>query len=353
MHRLDRYLARNFLLGLIPVALLLAGLFSFLVLTEQLDDVGKGGFTTLSALKVTALMLPTQVLGMLPVIVLLGALTGLGGLANHQEITASRAAGRSPVQLARPVLLASVLVIMLAFLAQSFGVPRWERRALQLRTQVTQIDLDGGSYDFWTRTGGRLLRVGEVVMGRVPTDIEIYQLDDRERVVSLIRAERADILSGDDWLLHTVTETVLTGTGATTTTESQRWWRSFLSRTQLDTLIQSPQTLSPTDLLRHIDSLERNQLNAHSFRLAFWQMAGLPLGIFAMALLAVPFVIGSMRSVSIGQRIALGGGIGMVFYLTEQIVNHLALLYEFNPILAALGPETVLLVIAWRRLRRV
>jgi len=352
MRLLDRYIARGFVLGLLPVLLLLAGLFSFLALTEQLDDVGKGGFTTWSALKVVVLTLPRQVLDLLPVITLLGALTGLGAMANHREIVAARAAGQSPTRIAKPVALAALLVVAVAFLAQTYGIPQWERRALQLRTQVTQTDLDGADYDFWTRTGGRLLRVGEVVMGRVPTDIEIYQLDDQDRVASLIRAERADIGKGDEWLLHNVTESEVGTNNATTTLESQRRWRSFLSEAQLKNLIQPASTLSPSDLLRYIGNLDSNRLNSHQFRLALWQMVSLPVGILAMALLSIPFVTGSLRSVSIGQRIALGGAIGMAFYLTEQIVNHLAVLYELNPPLAALGPEVVLLFFAWRGLRR-
>lgn len=353
MRLLDRYIARGFLLGVLPVALLLAGLFSFLALTEQLDDVGKGSFTSWSALKVVALTLPRQLLDILPVITLLGTLTGLGAMANYREIVAARAAGLSPTRIARPVGAAALLLVVVAFAAQTYGIPQWERRALQLRTQVTQTDLDDADYDFWTRTGGRLLRVGEVSMGRIPTDIEIYQLDDQDRVIGLIRAERADVGKGDEWLLHNVTESVVGTNSATTTVESQRRWRSFLSEQQLKNLIQPAGTLSPPDLLRYIRSLKDNRLNSHQFRLAFWQMVSLPIGIVAMALLGIPFVMGSLRSVSIGQRIALGGGIGMAFYLTEQIVNHLAVIYEFNPPLAALAPEALLLFFAWRGLRRV
>lgn len=352
MRLLDRYIARGFLLGVLPVMLLLTGLFSFLALTEQLDDVGKGGFTSWSALKVVMLTLPRQVLDILPVITLLGTLTGLGAMANHREIVAARAAGLSPTRVAKPVAFAALLVVVIALLVQSYGIPQWERRALQLRNQVTQTDLDGADYDFWTRTGGRLLRVGEVAMGRIPTDIEIYQLDDQDRVVSLIRAERADLGKGDEWLLHNVTESEIGTTSATTTIESERRWRSFLSEAQLKNLIQPAGTLSPSDLLRYIHNLDSNRLNSHQFRLALWQMVSLPVGIIAMALLGVPFVMGSLRSVSIGQRIALGGGIGMVFYLTEQIVSHLSVLYELNPPIAALAPEAVLLLLAWRGLRK-
>lgn len=352
MRLIDRYVARGFLLGTLPVFLLLAGLFSFLALSQQLEDVGQGGFTTGSALKVVVLTLPRQLLDILPVVALLGCLTGLGAMANHRELTAARATGLSPSRLARPVAGAAGLLILIAFLAQTYGIPYWERMALRLRAEVTQTDVDGSGTEFWTRTGGRLLRVGEVVMGRIPTDLEIYELDDKDRLIGLIRAERADIVNREEWLLYNVTESEISHNSATTTVEDRRLWRSFLSESQLENLVQPAATLSPGDLLHYIISLENNRLNSHQFRLAFWQMVSIPIGIIAMALLGVPFVMGSLRSVSVGQRIALGGGIGMAFYLSEQIIGHLSMLYELNPFVSAMGPELFLLALAIRGLRR-
>ena len=80
MRRLDRYIARNFVFGLLPTLLLLTGLFSFLALVQELEDVGKGSYSTLSALAVIALTLPRKLIDILPVVALLGALTGLGGM---------------------------------------------------------------------------------------------------------------------------------------------------------------------------------------------------------------------------------------------------------------------------------
>src|SRR3546814_2187885 len=64
-------------------------------------------------------------------------------MANHRELTAARAAGLSPSRLARPVAGAAGLLIVIAFLAQTYGIPYWERMALRLRAEVTQTDLDG------------------------------------------------------------------------------------------------------------------------------------------------------------------------------------------------------------------
>src|SRR3546814_16743729 len=112
-------------------------------------------------------------------------------MANHRELTAARAAGLSPSRLARPVAGAAGLLIVIAFRAQTYGIPYWERMALRSRAEVTQTDLDGSGTEFWYRSGGRLLRVGGVVMGRIPTALAISELDDKARLNGRVRAEGA------------------------------------------------------------------------------------------------------------------------------------------------------------------
>ena len=100
MTRIDRYICRSFIGGCIPVLLLLLSLFSFLALSEELEDVGKGAYELLDALLVIVYTLPTRLVYLLPVTVLLGGLLGLGTLANHSELISMRAAAISPVRLA-------------------------------------------------------------------------------------------------------------------------------------------------------------------------------------------------------------------------------------------------------------
>lgn len=353
MRLLDRYLASELVKGMLPVLLLLGGLLSFLALADQLEDVGKGSFSTLAAVQVVVLTLPRTVLGILPVVLLLAALIGLGGLANHRELTAIRAAGVSPARIALPLLAVAVALIGLVYVAQSHLIPDWERQALRLRAAtVGETDVDRDDFEYWTRTGDRLLRVGEVLYGRVPTDIEIYQLDADHRLTGLIQARRADLIEDNVWLLHDVLRRDLAPETVEENRLAQLTWRNTLTPGQLASLIQPAQTLSPADILAYIANLESNGLDSHQYRLVFWQMLSLPLAMLAMVVLAVPFVLGSLRAVPIGQRVALGGGIGLVFYLGEQVIGHVAMLYELDPALAAMTPDLALLALAIWAMRR-
>ena len=95
MNVLDRYIMRNFLLGMFPVMLLLLVLFSFMALAEELEDVGQGLFTQFDAFMVVLYTAPRRIVDMLPVTTRVGGLMGLGVMASHQELLAARVAGMS------------------------------------------------------------------------------------------------------------------------------------------------------------------------------------------------------------------------------------------------------------------
>lgn len=346
MGRLDRYLGRAFLMGTIPVLLLLGGLFSFLNLAEQIEDVGKGDFTTAAAIEVVLLTMPRQLIGILPVVALLATLSGLGALANHREIIAARAVGRSPYAVARPVLIMALLLVGVAWLVQSHGIPAWEHRAMQLRDRIARTQAGDADHEFWTRAGHWLVRIGAVQRGRVPVEVEIYEVNEQHRIVRLLQAGRAEILTPERWVLHDVTELEIGKRAATTIKRDSMQWQSSMTQAQLETLVQPPTSLSPADLRRYIDSLETNNLNAHQLRVIYWQMLSIPFGIVVMALLGVPFILGSPRHVTIAKRVAMGGGIGLLFYLADQIASQVSALNGLNPVLFAFAPESVLLLAA-------
>ena len=99
--------------------------------------------------------------------------------------------------------------------------------------------------------------------------------------------------------------------------------------------------------------LGRNRLDTHRYEIVLWQQVSLLPGLLAMALLSLPFLLGSVRSVSAGQRVMIGGLIGISFYLLQQLSGQLAGLLGLNPALVILAPSLVLLAIAvaaiWQR----
>ena len=72
-----------------------------------------------------------------------------------------------------------------------------------------------------------------------------------------------------------------------------------------------------------------------------------------MALLGVPFVMGSTRTMSTGTRVSIGILVGILFYLGERTLGQVALLYNLPPAPLAMGPDLLVLTLATMALSRV
>jgi lipopolysaccharide export system permease protein len=289
---LDRYIAFSYLKGMVPVMLLLLGLFSLLALTEELEEVGNGTFRLIDAFGVVFYTSPRRIVDLMPVTALLGGLMGLGALANHQELMAARAAGLSKARMARPVFEATLVLAALVVLMQSLLV------------------------------------------------------DDAGKLKTLIQADQAAIIGDDTWLLEGVTRTRLSDLTAREDHIESTQWTNLLSQEQAEILILPLEALAPHDLVLYIRHLQDNDLDTHHFRVIFWKQVSIAIAVIAMGLLSLPLLVGSTRAVSASQRIIVGGLIGIVFYLLQQVTGHLAGLFRLVPSLTILTPVFLLLVIS-------
>ncbi len=345
---LDRYIMSHFVKGVLPVLFLLLALFSFLTLAEELEDVGKGTFTQLDAFLVVLLTLPRRIVDLLPVTVLLGGLMGLGAMANHQELVAARAAGMSRARMAYPVLLVSLSLAVLVALMQSVLVPVSEREASQLRSRsLEETSVDAvGRLKFWTRSGGNIVHVNDVLFNRILSDVEIYSMDQHGKLRQLIQAEQATITGVDTWLLKNVVRTRLDGMSVSEEPLAQLKWTGLLSAEQADILMLPLESLAPYELLRYISHLDENELDTHHLLVIFWSQMSVMIAVIAMGLLSLPMLVGSTRSISASQRIVSGGIIGIAFYLLQQLSGHMANLFGLLPSVTIMTPVLVLLAVA-------
>jgi lipopolysaccharide export system permease protein len=166
--KLDRYLAREILL---PFAAGLVFLTQILLATNILAQAGVlfgSGVSILDVARVSLDLVPHFLGYVLPVSFLLGAVVGVGRLADDREIVALGAAGVSPVRLVRVPLLLGVLASAAALLLALLVEPRALRDARLLvndliRRNVTN-DVKGGV--FYEELPGLTLYAESVKEGR-------------------------------------------------------------------------------------------------------------------------------------------------------------------------------------------
>ncbi len=353
MKLLDRYIGITVAASIGLVLLVLLSLDGFFRLVRELNQVGDGNYTYLEMLLYLALTTPYRIVEFFPVAALLGAITGLGILANHSELVVMRAAGVSILRIVGSVMKTGMLFIIAIMLLSEYVVPGAEQFAESRRTQMlakqTALKTDNG---FWSRDERSFLNIRDISPTGEVGDITIYEFDEQHRMRSSTHANKA-VYEDGQWVLRGITQSDISVNGIKSRSFEGAQWDSILSPALLNIVLIDPLRISIRDLYNYSTYLRENGQDSARYELALWARLFMPVAIAVMLLLAVPFVFGPLRSGGVGQRILVGFLVGLAFFLVNQAFNHLGVVYSIPPMLSASLPAMVFFLVALVMLRRV
>jgi lipopolysaccharide export system permease protein len=185
-------------------------------------------------------------------------------------------------------------------------------------------------------------------------DLSIYELNAENELLSVTRAADAVFQPKEDhWRLSGLEIQRLSEQGVGIEIQQQSNMQGLLSPAMLDVVAIAPESMSIADLSSYVDYLESNGLEARKYEQAMWSKLVSPFATLVMVLLAVPFIFGSQRTMTAGHRILIGTMVGIGFHLLSQIFGYVGLVYEMNPVAAALTPTLVFFFAAIHLLRKV
>ena len=98
-------------------------------------------------------------------------------------------------------------------------------------------------------------------------------------------------------------------------------------------------------LLGYIRHLRANDLAARPWEVALWSRLARSLSTVVLCMLAVPFVLGPLRSSGAGLRIVLGIAIGVIYFLVNRTLENSGAIYGMPPLVIAWAPLAVLSVV--------
>lgn len=350
---IHRYIAIQVLSGLVIATAVLLPLFSFFDLLDQLDDVGKGTYQTNDAFLYTSMLLPRRFIQIAPFIALLGTVAALGALAVNSELIAMRTVGFSPLQISfAPIGVGLMLIIVIAGLEQ-FIAPQLQQKAISHRAAALNQTAElGKGLGIWTRNKQNILRIGKMLHSKRAANIEILRLDKSGYLLAHIYAQFADIRGGEAWVLSNVVIRNFADKEIVLTRLEIASWRSFLNSEDIAALTKPPESLSPVELVRHVNFLRSTGQDADAYALALWRKAGSGLLTIAMLLLSIPFIFGSIRS-GLANKLVIATLMGITVYLLDQIIANTGLILGLNPAFVALVPSMTLILLAIFWLRKV
>ena len=354
MNLLDRYIAGAVLKGVTSVVLVLLAVVTAVEFVGQLDDVGTAQYEMADALAYVALRMPRQILQMLPAAALLGALLSLGNLAVHHELVVMRASGVSRFRLVGSVGIAGVvLMIVMALLGESLA-PSLGSYARQLRSQAMLDSVDiANARSAWMKDGDLIFNFRRAEDGINFGGVFLFELDAAGSLRQVARAESAEIDAQERWILANYAATQFEDTSISSSAERRSVQQYDLSLELLGLSEVRHDLLDTQGLKRYIEYLELNELDADRYVTAYWARIADVVSVVLMTVLALPFVLGGLRSAGAGARLLVGLLIGLVYYVTAQAFVNSGAVFDLDPLVVAWLPAGVLLIITSVALQRI
>jgi lipopolysaccharide export system permease protein len=343
MNLLDRYIIRAVLGGAFVVMAVLITLGALFLFSGQQDDIGVGTYTALDAFWFVLLNVPQQIYELMPIGVLIGALIGLGSLARGSELTVMRAAGISVWRVAGSVAMAGVLLIVLAVACGEFLAPPLQAMAKQqkLLSKFSTITFAGRAGP-WVRDGNLLINVSQQSGSGEFAGMLIFELGDDHQLKSVGSASTAHVQPDGSWKLSHFESTKFGGPVIESEREESREFRSAVGGDFLALTVTTPRQLETHVLWGLIRHLRANSLDASEQEFAFWSRIARTSAILFAALLAVPFVWGSLRAAGAGARTLMGVLIGVAFFFVQRMLESGAVVFNASPLVLAWLPTTLL-----------
>ena len=352
MNLLNRYIAQHIFAAVIMTLVVIVGLNT---VSETIDQLGRleAQYQVLQALQYVVTRLPAMIYNNIPFACLLGCLFGLGSLASNSELVVIRAAGVSILSIVFSVLKPVAIIMIFGLVLGQYIAPVTEQVAESRKALARYGDrgfvTTGG---VWTREGNTFLHFSVVQPNGVLYGVSHFEFNSENQMTSAKYSDRATF-QGSHWMLEGVVETVLSEDKADVLEHDVLRWESEITPELLSVVAMSPESLPMTGLWKYAQYLAEQGQNNGEYLMAFWKKVLQPLSTFGLVLVAISFVFGPLRSVTMGFRIFVGAIFGIAFQTSQDMLGPASLVFGVAPIYATLVPAIICIAIGSIMLSRV
>lgn len=335
---LGRYLAKMLLKRTAGVILVLTGLLTIVDMFDTTTEVLHRGLGMTGILKYEGLRIPGMIQQILPVSVLIGALTTFTGLARNSEMAALRSSGVTIYRIILMMLPTATLLVAIHFVLADQIAPRTER-ALQVWWKSTAPADEQASKPksktVWFRTGDYIVFAeGAAADGRRLDRVRVYRRDAEGRLDERIVADSAYLAEDGRWRLRGGTDLRVNPSDVAVSPTGDRLWPTKLDPADVVAVFSPEDRISSERAWRAMTG-ERPADKSPDFYLTRVQRAfAEPLAVLVMLLLAAPAALAQQRN---NQTILLlfSLGAGLLFLMVDGVLTALGQTNVLPPLLGA------------------
>ena len=346
----DRYITKTLLSFTIIVLVVWLSIYSFFNFLAELNTVGKNGYTILSAFTYIILQLPDVAYKQASPIILLGCILGMGHLATTGQLLIFRVSGASILKITLLTLKNSLIFVLFFIAIGEFLAPISSN--LSERSKLNAMGGSGASSNqdgFWIRDGDNFINVKKNIDGKLFSGITVIETNSLNKIERVIKSENA-LFDGNS--LDMSGSEIFSIDGSSffdgVSLKERNSYDKTVSFDQdlIDSLEKEPQDIPTWTLIKQVRFLSDNKLRSGVFEVELYKRLIQPITLIAMILLAMLFIFGSTRDVTLGRKIFFGVALGLSFEMLSRVASAMALSFDFSPLLSSILPSIVVMFIS-------
>lgn len=348
MTRLRSYLLSRLFRGYGVMIVILAALVWLMELLERLGDAGAGEVGLFAVAWSAMRLVPGNLLDLLPIVAILATATVMAAMQSQSELTVMRASGVSLLRITRIALVPGLGLALAALVALQWLTPVLHSEPDRLAASgLGETSLWHPWHGLWVRSDTVFLNIGQLELGRLPAEVNIFEFDSEGHLARQIQAARAIPDRAGNWRLEEVQLKRFGDNGVPRIEQLDQYdWPSFLTVRQLDLLRQAPASLPLTDLWGYVRGLKARDQDAAEFELVFWRRVALPLACMGMVLLAMALAAVPLKSRAASLRITAAVAVGLGYQMLTGLISFFGLVIHLPAAPVALAPPVLLAVLA-------
>jgi len=345
----DRYINKTLRNYTLVVLLIWLSIYSFFNFLGELNSIGQFDYTVLEAFKYIILQMPEVAYKQASPIILLGCVLGMGYLSTTNQLVVLQVSGNSVLKLTALTVRTALIFVFMIIAFGEYIAPIASEEGEKGRTKALgQSFASQNQEGFWIREGGNYLNVEKNIDGNHFVGVTIIEVKSN-KITSVVKSEDATFdgksLKMDDTDIFSINNSTDIDEISLKERNSYNKIVSF-DQDLINSLKKEPDELTTRNIYKQIQFLSDNKLNSGIYKVELYKRAIKPITLVAMILLAMLFVFGSTRDVSLGRKIFFGVSLSLSFEMLSRIGGAMALSLDFNPMISAVLPTTVVMVIA-------
>ncbi len=363
MKTIRRLLYRDIVASVAFVSVAFLSLFYFIDFVDELDKVGRAGYTVWGAALKSLLEAPGHLYELLPITVLIGTIYSMARLAQSSEFTILRTGGLGPLRALGLLAVLGLVFSAFTFMVGDVLAPFSERQAVLIKANASG-GLNLGRSGAWlkekrsTPQGERhySVNVAGASAGGSLQGIRIFEFDDDGRLLRRVAANHGRVQADGNWALNEVqlttwpvdarVEDPLHPARVDHQAVAELAWPSTLGADVVAAAVLPLGTMTTMDLWRYSAHLSDHEQASQRYQIQFWKKAVYPLACLVMVALALPFAYLHARAGGVSLKVFGGIMLGISFVLLNNVAGHIGLLNSWTPWVVAATPSFIYLLLS-------